>query len=723
MSSGKGLPKEQDVNAVLAWPCWQKNGEFSHSLFRSLSSMFNGRGLPKEQDINAVLTWPCWQKNGEFSHSLFRSLSSMFNGRGLPKEQDVNAILSWPVWQVGDLFSFKLFRSFSSIFNGTGLPEEKEVQAIVSWPCWQLNGEFQQDLFCSFSSMFNGKGLPKAQDVEALLSWPAWQVAGEFSYELFRSFSSMFHGRGQPIEADVKAILAWPCWQTGGQFNHELFRSFSNMFSGKGLPCEKDVQAILSWPLWLVNGEFSHSIFADVCALFSGKGLPKEAEVAACMQWLSDADGVHRDTLALMRRLFSGAFAGHGALGLPPVECLQGYEQRLIRLFDGTVAEEDHCSLEIKQIVLFLANKGGSNYLSWPECERFFTVYPGQLHGHDCEAVPSLTAQALSRLHTVLLAHGGQGIRAFFAVNDKQDWARSASERDQQLVLLSLPVPLDLICGAFDRAPPESWRDYIYFGHNRATPPNSDQWHEICDWRRILPKEMSDSGSQRHFIDSVTTLPQSCKKRLMAREALEAVITLFPAVHLVTRLSHYSPAALAELFCAALNYVQKAEYGAATLTTLLPALLQSGLTLPNTAPKPFPLHAFINSEPCAGGITIHCPADVADGEQLLHAFVATVTTIVRDMFTAIEGDHLTVERRDGERLRFAVPKCVAGPHHLTIRNWSPEDFKLFFDVTETSECCLAKPFGQDDKEPYGSNCQQRMAAAATTMDDSCESGV
>ena len=79
-------------------------------------------------------------------------------------------------------------------------------------------------------------------------------------------------------------------------------------------------------------------------------------------------------------------------------------------------------------------------------------------------------------------------------------------------------------------------------------------------------------------------------------------------------------------------------------------------------------------------------ADVADGETLLHSFVATLTAIASDRPITLEGEHFTVAQDGGERVRFAVPKCIAGPHSLTISNWSFKAFKLFFDVTENS--CL-----------------------------------
>ena len=132
-----------------------------------------------------------------------------------------------------------------------------------------------------------------------------------------------------------------------------------------------------------------------------------------------------------MSRLFCGAFAGHKALGLPPVDRLWAYEQRTAQLFNATAYDDDEYPSKIKQIALFLANSGGSNYLSWPECQRFLKVYSGQLHTHGSGASSPSTAQALSCLHRVLLAQGGQGIRTFLAVNDAQNWTFSASEWEQ----------------------------------------------------------------------------------------------------------------------------------------------------------------------------------------------------------------------------------------------------------------------------------------------------
>ena len=82
------------MTAILSWPIWQVDGEFSSELFRSFSFLFSGKGLPKEGDVTAILSWPVWQVNGVFNHELFRSICSTFRGKGLPKERDVTACVS-----------------------------------------------------------------------------------------------------------------------------------------------------------------------------------------------------------------------------------------------------------------------------------------------------------------------------------------------------------------------------------------------------------------------------------------------------------------------------------------------------------------------------------------------------------------------------------------------------------------------------------------------------
>ena len=65
---------------------------------------------------------------------------------------------------------------------------------------------------------------------------------------------------------------------------------------------------------------------------------------------------------------------------------------------------------------------------------------------------------------------------------------------------------------------------------------------------------------------------------------------------------------------------------------------------------------------------------------------------------------------------FVLPKCVVGLYGFTISNWTLEDFKIFFDVTENSEFSLVKPGKQEGQEPC--SCQERMTVAVpSTVSD------
>ena len=79
MNNGKGLPKQAEVKAVLAWPEWKdEDGQFSMERFRAFSSMKHGKGLPEQTEVKTVLAWPEWKdEDGQFSMERFRAFSSM----------------------------------------------------------------------------------------------------------------------------------------------------------------------------------------------------------------------------------------------------------------------------------------------------------------------------------------------------------------------------------------------------------------------------------------------------------------------------------------------------------------------------------------------------------------------------------------------------------------------------------------------------------------------
>ena len=140
-------------------------------LFRALSSMNSSRGLPNQAKVKAMLDWPVWKVDGQFSMELFRALSSMHSSRGLPDEATVKAMLDWPVWKVDGQFSMELFHALSSMNNGKGLPDEATVKAMLDWPVWTVDGQFSMELFRALSSMNSSRGLPDEATVKAMLDW------------------------------------------------------------------------------------------------------------------------------------------------------------------------------------------------------------------------------------------------------------------------------------------------------------------------------------------------------------------------------------------------------------------------------------------------------------------------------------------------------------------------------------------------------------------------
>ena len=292
MNNGKGLPEQEKVKAVLAWPEWKdKDGQFSMERLRAFSSMNNGKGLPEQEEVKAVLAWPEWKdEDSQFSMERFRAFSSINHGKGLPRQAEVKAVLAWPEWKdENGQFNMERFRAFSSMNNGKGLPEQAKVKAVLAWPEWKdEDGQFSMERFRAFSSMNSSRGLPEQAEVKAVLAWPEWKDEdGQFSIERFRAFSSMNSSRGLPEQTEVKAVLAWPEWKDeNGQFSMQRFRAFSSMNNGKGLPKQAEVKAVLAWPEWKdENGQFSMERFRSFSSMNNGKGLPEQAKVKAVLAW------------------------------------------------------------------------------------------------------------------------------------------------------------------------------------------------------------------------------------------------------------------------------------------------------------------------------------------------------------------------------------------------------------------------------------------------------
>ncbi|WP_257287152.1 hypothetical protein, partial [Endozoicomonas sp. SESOKO2] len=84
------VERSQDELAYLA----------SLNVLTSFASMNNGKGVPKHEEVKAILSWPEWKdQNDNFNTQLFLAISSMNHSRGFPKHEEVKAVLSWPEWK------------------------------------------------------------------------------------------------------------------------------------------------------------------------------------------------------------------------------------------------------------------------------------------------------------------------------------------------------------------------------------------------------------------------------------------------------------------------------------------------------------------------------------------------------------------------------------------------------------------------------------------------
>ena len=200
----------------------------------------------------------------------------------------------------------------------------------------------------------------------------------------------------------------------------------------QGLPRQADVEALLAWPCWQLDGQFNRGLFRSFASIFSRKGLPSEEYVVACLSWLSGTDDLDRDALDKIGALFSSVFAKHRSAGIPDIERLGVYERQLLQLLPPSMTEDDNCRWQLKQVVFYAASKEAGGSLALQMFERFLKGYAGFFHTHcDVDAGPELTKEALSKLHTLLLASGCEGVRKFLAAADEKEWEMSHQECDQ----------------------------------------------------------------------------------------------------------------------------------------------------------------------------------------------------------------------------------------------------------------------------------------------------
>ena len=439
MNNGKGLPDEGKVKAMLGWPVWKVDGQFSMELFRALSSMTHGKGLPDEAKVKAMLDWAVWKVDGQFSMELFRALSSMNSGKGLPDEAKVKAMLDWEAWKVDGQFNMELFRALSSMAHGKGLPDEAKVKAMLDWPVWKVDGQFSMELFRALSSMNSSRGLPDEAKVKAMLDWAAWKVDGQFSMELFRAVSSMNNGKGLPDEAKVKTMLDWVVWKVDGQFSMELFRALSSMNSSRGLPDEAKVKAMLDWAVWKVDGQFSMELFRAVSSMNSSRGLPDEAKVKAMLDWpVWKVDG--QFNMELFRTLSSM----NNGKGLPD-------EGKVKAMLDWEVWKvDDQFSMELFRAVSSMNNGKGLPDEAKVKAMLDWTVWKvdGQFSMELFRAVSSMThgkglpdkAKVKAMLDWTVWKVDGQFSRELFRAVSSMNSSRGLPDEGKVKAMLDWPV-------------------------------------------------------------------------------------------------------------------------------------------------------------------------------------------------------------------------------------------------------------------------------------------
>ena len=629
---------------------------------RALSSMNSGKGLPDEGKVKAMLDWTVWKVDGQFSMDLFRAVSSMNSSRGLPDEAKVKAMLDWPVWKVDGQFNMELFRALSSMTHGKGLPDEAKVKTMLDWPVWKVDGQFSMELFRALSSMNSSRGLPDEGKVKAMLDWPVWKVDGQFNMELFRALSSMTHGKGLPDEAKVKAMLDWPVWKVDGQFSMELFRALSSMTHGKGLPDEAKVKAMLDWPVWKVDGQFSMELFRALSSMNNGKGLPDEAKVKAMLDWLNC--GKFNDVLqSLMIRLYASE-------GMPDTKTLKQYKQKVSQLFfpnainelESDDKEEQSCL--IKQVALFLSTRKPQYFLSFETIEHFYQQVTGDGNGR------------LEKLLRLLTSYGGAGVIRYLALrgDDRKVLLSTCSSR------ISLPLAMKVINGFS----PQERKQYLFFNRNLETPPDKAQWNNILLQLESLASILKTPYAQRLYLEAVWGLSSSDRETFLDETRAAAVLKVFPSLNALKNLANkHSRQWLKELFEACLQYGQGAP-SRENIKRLFTALLEAQLPLAGHGNIP---NHFLSGHMSLGDSAILIPviSPVQTSEELALHFMAAVMGVLSDMFYDYEARTLKIEQYGGERHTFPAPELKIHDDGLEISNWTDEVFNHFLAVTEFPE--------------------------------------
>ena len=696
MNSRKGLPKREDVEAVMGWTVWYLEGQFNMELFRAFSSMNSGKGLPKREGVEAVMGWTdsqgkkVWYLDGRFNMELLRAFSSMNNGKGLPKREDVEAVMGWPVWYLDGQFNMELFRAFSSMTHGKGLPKREDVEAVMGWTVWYLDGQFNMELLRAFSSMTNGKGLPKEEEVKAMMDWTdsqgkkVWYLDGQFNMALFRAFSSMNNGKGLPKREDVEAVMGWTVWYLEGQFNLELFRAFSSMNNGKGLPKREDVEAVMGWTVWFEDGKFKMKLFHAFSSMTHGKGLPKEEEVKAVMDWVNCRATTPHELLAIMTRLWLSK-------GLPAIRALQQQEtnltQKLTQWWSGKPTEEnsdsdeddDECNSQIKNsqiknsqiknslikiVALYLSTPLSHWSLDWQTLTQF------QEKQTDAEA-------GLLRLTKLLSSYGGKGVVRYLG----------GTEELRSLLLSGSAPPLPVLDMAINEFSSNKERErFIFFVRRMKSLPNKDLWSQRSEQLQRLSGILEHGYMQRLYWETLQPLSREDQTRYLDATYAQSIFDVLPALYTLRTLSEkHSRQWLKQLLeaCLGLKNHNITKEG-------IPILFEALLTIqyPLNWGDHIPAHCLSGMRKTDNNsVEIPVSVPIQTGEELALSFIKLLMWELKDMLFSIKGQWLEVEELgDSVQIRrFPVPQLKIYDDKIEISNWSKEQLRSFLKLIELPE--------------------------------------
>ena len=505
----------------------------------------------------------------------------------------------------------------------------------------------------------------------------------------------MFNGRGLPNKRAVDDYLQLEAWWQGKDkartLDRELLRTFSSIFSSRGLPDKKAVEDYLLWEVWQ-QGEgdgrtLNRKLLRAFSSMFNGKGLPDKFRTDEIMQWLSRKEQWSRSAITVMARLYSGAYASHGSLGLPEIGALRQAEQKLMALVPTEKHDEDDELLPlIKIVALYLVNEGGTRQLSWTDCEAFLQEYGG------CLAKKDVFRHLMLTLHY----HGGRGVKEVMALISEKP------EASKRFVLHALGrgYALAAVQYALEMIEPSEWREYLFFTKELRPVLDRQQWQTIKGYLKALALVWSNQEYQRRFLTLIWPFSSPDRERFVQPEALRGLITLLPSVQVMRQFSKsLTTAELITLFdtCLAYRAGQPDKQG---LPILFKALLLAQLPLFDRGAIPPGLLAQTYDQPEGVVIGVNPTIGIKGSVTLFVQVMAVILAELWDCEYTINGPTLTLWPHGSTvPITLPTPDLAWHPDGVQIRHWTSADLHRFYQATECWSGVYQQPPESDEPEP------------------------